>query len=230
MVNNSLGFVFLKFFSTNSILNFHSTVNFNSAATFPRTKTLHQSHVNAARCQRCLPFHWLTADIKIPAVSPPPPHTPTPPRTVKLRWACSRSNEDGAPTQAAVWLVPHGGRVREKFGSPIQLWELRWWTELSKGSSSLEETGVRARTWASQWEKAAACDVFFSFDACLRSATGCAAASPWIWTNTLDNALKKKKKNYAWMQQKSTGFLTRRREQELKPRGTTKLPILFFSP
>lgn len=67
---------------TNPLFNAHSTVKSNAPATLPRqyihTQTLYQSHVNAAGCQGCLPFHWLTADIRIPAVSPPP-CIPTPP-------------------------------------------------------------------------------------------------------------------------------------------------------
>lgn len=130
--------VLFHFFSllTNPLFKAHATVKSNAPATLPRqythTQTLYQSHVNAAGCQRCLPFHWLTADIRIPAVPPPRPALPPLPRTVKLRSTCSRTNEDGGPTQAALWFVRRGGRVREKFGSPIQLWELRGWTELSE--------------------------------------------------------------------------------------------------
>lgn len=99
--------VLFHFFSslTNPLFKAHPTVKSNAPATLPRqythTQTLYQSHVNAAGCQRCLPFHWLTADIRIPAVSPRPAPLPLP-RTVKLRSTCSRTNEDGGPTQAAL--------------------------------------------------------------------------------------------------------------------------------
>lgn len=220
--------VLFHFFTllTNRLFKAHLTVKSNAPATLPRqythTQTLYQSHVNAAGCQRCLPFHWLTADIRIPAVSPPP-CTPTPPQDRETAidmqpYQWGRGTDSGRVVIRAVrWAGPWEVRIpHPAVGAPRMDWTER-------GSSSVEETRVGARAWASEWEKAVACDVLFSLTrVCAQPRDAPQHPHGSRQTLSRDNALKN-----ARMQQKSTGILIRRWNQEPKPRGTTRLPIVF---
>lgn len=83
----------------------------------PHNKALRQSH---RRCHHSLASHWFTVDIKIPAVSPRPSPVPV------NRLPAHPVGSDRPVRRRCDWR-----RVRarwaggEKFGSPIQLCELR---------------------------------------------------------------------------------------------------------
>lgn len=113
--------VLFHFFTllTNPLFKAHPTVKSNAPATLPRqythTQTLYQSHVNAAGCQRCLPFHWLTADIRIPAVSPPHPSPAPHSHPSPGLWNCDR--HAAAPMRTGDRLMPRCDSCGEVGGS-----------------------------------------------------------------------------------------------------------------
>lgn len=180
-------FIFLlkKILLTNHLLNplVHPSIPAILPHRYTHTNT-NQSHVKTAGRHRCAPFHWLTADISVPAVSSPP-RTPFPPHDreteIDMQPHQWRQGTDSGRVVIRVvrWAGPWEVRIpHPAVGAPRM-------DRTERGSSSVEETSVGARTWASECERAVACDVLLSLTRVLRSATGCAAASPWISTNAV---------------------------------------------